>query len=65
MTTLTIPAADITAETVPAAIAEIERDYSDIAKKIATACGVAIADLIEAIATHVVYTDTDYIYKHF
>jgi len=57
-----IKASEIQSETVEGAIKEIEDDayLNDMMRHIAHYRGWAYGDAAEAIATHIIYTDTDY-----
>lgn len=60
---LRISTNDIASLTIKGAIAEIEdsEDMLNTARAIAERKNIAIGDMIEAIASHIVYDDTDYV----
>ncbi len=56
----TLKANEIKSTDIRGAIKEIELKHSAFAAEVARKRGWAIGDAIEAIATHIIYNDTDY-----
>lgn len=60
MKTIVIKTNEIEATTIIKAMTEISIKYPNEVKQIASLKNWALGDTLEAIATHIIYTDTDY-----